>query len=157
MLMLLNDIRVPGAIFIDISEPYIGKIYITLIECNETLRVPPGATIKNTRILPSRCRKYRLRLKNSKIFQGEHNPGPPNAHVLFLRKMSMFVGPLTARQINNFFHIYRSRPYNKCCGLSVVAITVFGAEKDRNAILNYSNYSNFPWGGGGNQAPEPLF
>ena len=67
----------------------------------------------------------------------------------------MFVGPLTARQINNFFHIYISRPYNKCCGLSVVAITVFGAEKDRNAILNYSNYSNFPWGGG-NHAPEPL-
>ena len=96
-----------------------------------------------------------MRLKNSKIFQGEHNPGPPNAHVLFLRKMSMFVGPLTARQINNFFHIYRSRPYNKCCGLSVVAITVFGAEKDRNAILNYSNYSNFPWGGGGKHAPEP--
>ena len=78
-----------------------------------------------------------MRLKNSKIFQGEHNPGPPNAHVLFLRKMSMFVGPLTARQINNFFHIYRSRPYNKCCGLSVVAITVFGAENDRNAILDF--------------------
>ena len=40
--------------------------------------------------------------KIQKNFTGEHSPDAPNVHVLFLQKMTMFLGPLTGRQINNF-------------------------------------------------------
>ena len=48
-----------------------------------------------------------LETQKFKIFSGGSYPRTPNVHVLFFQKMTMFLGPLTSRQIKYFFHIYR--------------------------------------------------
>ena len=40
--------------------------------------------------------------KIQKNFRGIIPPDPPKVHVLFFRKMTMFLGALNGRQINNF-------------------------------------------------------
>ena len=91
--MELNDIRVPRAIFPREDMHGRSKLGKSTLQLT-VLRVPPSAEIKKYENTAFKVQEIPLEIQKFKKLSGGA------CHVLFLRKMTMFLRPITYQETN---------------------------------------------------------